>query len=208
MRPLLACCGLLLLTVPVLPAGEPALGHGPGVGRLWCIDITKKPTNKEKDLSPFSGPLDADPKFDPRDPRNIDSALVWHFGRLAPAGAARAWNFGRTVSTCAVADGVCYAADLDGRLFCLDALTGEKLWEHNLGAETRASPYVVDGKVYLGDEKGFVHIFSHDRLMKKKVLGKISMGKDARVRAPVLASNGVLYVVTENPCRLWAIAKR
>ena len=27
---------------------------GPGVGHLWCIDATKKPTNKEKDLSPVN----------------------------------------------------------------------------------------------------------------------------------------------------------
>ena len=29
-----------------------------GVGHLWCIDITKKPANKEKDVSPFCDPKD------------------------------------------------------------------------------------------------------------------------------------------------------
>ena len=64
---------------------------GDGVGHLWCIDITKKPANKEKDVSPFSGPKDPNPTFDPKDPKNKDSALVWHYGGLIdpkPAGAA------------------------------------------------------------------------------------------------------------------------
>ena len=30
--------------------------HDEGVGHLWCIDITKKPTNKDKDLSPAINP--------------------------------------------------------------------------------------------------------------------------------------------------------
>ena len=39
---------------------------GDGIGHLWCIDITKKPTNKDKDVSAFSAPDDPNPKFDPK----------------------------------------------------------------------------------------------------------------------------------------------
>jgi outer membrane protein assembly factor BamB len=179
--------------------------HRKGVGHLWCIDITRKPANKDRDLSPFSDPKDPNPTFDPTDPRNRDSGLVWHYGgEDNTPDAPRDWYFCRTLSTCAVHEGLCYEADLDGMFFCFDARTGKVLWSHDLQGDTWSSPYVVDGKVYIGNEKGVIHIFAHGRT--KKIVNKIRMGRTARVRTPVIACNGVLYVVSENPCRLWAIA--
>jgi outer membrane protein assembly factor BamB len=179
--------------------------YGPGVGHLWCIDITKKPANKDKDLSPFSGPKDRNPAFDPKDPRNKVSGLVWHFGGFNPAGA-RPWHFARTLSNCVVHGGLCYACDLEGYCFCLDALTGKVLWWHNFRSNTWASPAVVDGHVYIGSENGDVHIFRHGNT--KQFVGSVSMGPTSVVRrgAPVVC-NGVLYIVTENPCKLWAIGR-
>src|SRR5204862_3886901 len=59
--------------------------HKKSVGHLWCIDITRKPKNKDKDLSPYSPPKDETfGKFDPKDPRNKDSGLVWHYGGQNP----------------------------------------------------------------------------------------------------------------------------
>src|SRR5262249_20348003 len=90
--------------------------HKTGVGHLWCIDITKTPKNKDKDLSPV------DDNFDPKSPKNKDSALVWHYGGVTPKGVEsdRPYLFGRTLSTCAVHDGLCYAADLNGYVYCFD----------------------------------------------------------------------------------------
>jgi outer membrane protein assembly factor BamB len=178
--------------------------HKKGVGHLWCIDITKTPANKDKDVSPWSDPKQEAPsKFDPKDPRNKDSALVWHYGGEDPGGAARAYFFGRTMSTCAVHDGLCYAADFDGMFFCFDANTGQKLWEYDLGQDTWSSPYWVDGKVYIGNEAGEMHIFKHGR--KEELVKKVQM--KGKIRATPVALNGVLYVMTENPCKLWAIKK-
>jgi outer membrane protein assembly factor BamB len=180
--------------------------HKKGVGHLWCIDIAKKPTNKDKDLSPFSDPKDENPKFDPKDPRNKDSGLVWHFGGEDPDPAApREWRFCRTLSTCAVHDGLCYEADFDGMFFCFDANTGKVLWQHNLEGDTWSSPYLVDGHIYIGNEKGVIHIFEQGKT--KKLVNKVRMGRTAKVRATPVACNGVLYVISENPCKLWAISK-
>jgi outer membrane protein assembly factor BamB len=173
--------------------------HKKGVGHLWCIDISKEPKNPEKDLSPFKD------NFDPKAPENKDSGLVWHYGGVAPeSDQEREWVFGRTLSTCSVHDGLCYEAEYDGWLHCLDAHTGKLHWRHSLGADTWSSPYWVDGKVYIGNDNGKVHIFAHGK--DKKILGTVQM--QGKVRATPVVVNGVLYSVTENPCRLWAIAAR
>ncbi|HWG42513.1 MAG TPA: PQQ-binding-like beta-propeller repeat protein [Gemmataceae bacterium] len=172
--------------------------HKKSVGHLWCIDITKEPKNKDKDLSP------ADKKFDPKAAVNKDSGLVWHYGGEAPPDAPRNYLFGRSLSTCSVHDGLCYAADFDGYFFCFDAKTGEKYWEDNLRADTWSSPYWVDGKVYIGNENGKMNIYAHGKT--KKRVSQVTM--DGKIRATPVAANGVLYVMTENPCRLWAISTK
>ena len=176
--------------------------HLKGVGHLWCIDITKKPKGKDKDISPYSDPKVETPlEFDPKDPKNKDSGLVWHFGGGKPAPAGRDYLFARSLSTCAIDKGLCYACDFAGTFFCFDAATGKPHWDFDLEGDTWSSPYVVDGKVYIGNEKGAVHIFEHSSTMK--LVKKVQMR--GMVRVTPVAQNGVLYVVTENPCMLWAI---
>lgn len=176
--------------------------HKKGVGHLWCIDITKTPANKDKDLSPYSDSKQEVPdKFDPKDPRNKDSGLVWHYGGKNPDEEGREFLFGRTLSTCAVDNGLCYAGELDGVLHCFNANTGEKLWEHELNGDTWSSPYVVDGHVFIGNDAGVMHVFKHSKT--KQLVRKINM--KGRIRSTPVACNGVLYVMTENPCKLFAI---
>jgi outer membrane protein assembly factor BamB len=173
--------------------------HKKGVGHLWCIDITKEPKSAEKDLTP------ANNNFDPKAEVNKDSGLVWHYGGEAPENdEERQWVFGRTLSTCSVHDGLCYEAEYDGWIHCLDANTGKRYWRHSLGADTWSSPYWVDGKVYIGNENGKVLIFGHGK--EKKIVGQVQM--QGKVRATPVAVNGTLYVITENPCMLWAIAAK
>ncbi len=173
--------------------------HKKGVGHLWCIDITKSPKNPDKDLTPV------DNNFDPRAEVNKDSGLVWHYGGDAPeSDEERQWVFGRTLSTCSVHDGLCYAAEYDGWVHCLDANTGKLYWRHWMKADTWSSPYWVDGKVYIGNENGLMYIFQHGK--EKKLLETVQM--KGKIRATPVVANGVLYVITENPCRLWAIAAR
>ena len=170
--------------------------HGPGMGHLWCIDIARTPANKDRDLSPV------DDNFDPKAKVNKDSGLVWHYGGEAPEGSERNYAFGRTLSTCAVHDGLLYTADYDGYVHCLDANTGQPYWDHDMNSDTWSSPYWVDGKVYIGNEQGKMLVFEHGKT--KKLLNTVNVS--GKVRAPPVAANGVLYLITENPCKLYAIS--
>jgi outer membrane protein assembly factor BamB len=175
--------------------------HQKGVGHLWCVDLAraveKGRTNPGADVSPV-GDI-----FDPKAPANVNSALAWHYGGDNPKRVPRDWHFGRTLSTCAVHDGLVYAAEYDGWLHCLDARTGERYWDHDMEEDTWSSPYWVDGKVYLANDYGEVLVFEHGK--KKKLLSTIKMPKDMKVRTTPVAANGVLYLVTENPCKLYAL---
>jgi outer membrane protein assembly factor BamB len=171
--------------------------HDWGVGHFWCIDITKK-----GDVSPKND------NFDPKAPENKGSALVWHYGGFTDGagpkggkGGKRNIKFSRTISTAAVHDGLCYVADMRGMFFCFDAKTGQKLWDHDVEAPVWSSPYWVDNKVYLGNDRGRLTIFAHGR--QKKILNTVDM--ESAVRATPVAVNGVLLVVNEN--KLYAIGK-
>ncbi len=176
--------------------------HGKGVGHLWCIDITKEPKNKDKDLSPVND------NFDPKAPENKDSGLVWHYGDNAPDEFEREFYFGRSMSSCAVHDGLVYAAEFAGIVHCLDAETGEVYWEHDLQSDVWSSPYYVDGKVYVGDANGHMTVFKASK--QTTVLGVVV--RTAKPRGSVYTTpvvcNGVLYFITENPCKLWAVAEK
>jgi len=117
---------------------------------------------------------------------------VWHRGDE---------DFGRTMSTVAVADGLVYAADLAGMFYCIDASTGQALWTHDLKSAMWGSPMLVDGKVYIGDENEHINIFAHGR--QKKVINVVEMGEP--IYATPIAANGVLYVATKS--KLYALAE-
>jgi outer membrane protein assembly factor BamB len=165
--------------------------HGEGVGHLWCIDPSKaSPTNI--DLSPVND------NFDPKAPENKNSGLVWHVGGQDKDGKLL-WR--RGLSTCAIHDGLCYIANLSGFVACFDARTGEKYWEYDTLSAIWGSPYVVDGKVYIGTDEGTVYVFEHGK--KLRLLAKNEM--EAPVLSTPIAVNGVLYVMTRQ--NLYAIAE-
>lgn len=173
--------------------------HLVAVGHLWCIDMKKR-----GDVSPelvTDGGV-----FPPKTKPNPNSAAVWHYGGLTtPADRKtlrRNYYFGRTMSTCAIHDGLVYASDLNGYLNCLDAATGKVYWSHFTKAEMWCSPYWADGKIYMGNDNGSVLVFAHGK--EKNILAENTM--PGPVRASPVAANGVLYVMTNN--KLYAIGNK
>jgi outer membrane protein assembly factor BamB len=120
------------------------------------------------------------------------SHAIWHRGGD---------EFGRTMSTVAVADGLLYVADLAGFLYCFDAATGKLHWKHDLLAAVWGTATVIDGHVYIGNEDGDVLITKHSK--EKEILGEYNMG--GPVYTTPTAANGVLYIATKST--LFALGK-
>ncbi len=119
-----------------------------------------------------------------------DTHAVWHRGGD---------DFYRTMSTAAIQDGILYISSLSGFLHALDPQTGEEFWTYDAFAAVWGSPFVVDGKVFLGDEDGDVVILRAAKEME--VLGEYNMG--AAIYCTPVVRNGVLHILTRN--RLWAL---
>ena len=173
--------------------------HDAGVGHYWCVDLVKATKNRG-DVSPElvaegGGPQKGKP--------NPNSAVQWHYGGMIdpPPAEGREYAIGRTMSTASVSGGLAFIGEQEGILHCLDAVTGKEYWQHDMEAATWSSPYTVDGKVFMGNDKRELLIFQHGK--EKKLLAKINMG--SLVRATPTAVNGTLFVLTEN--KLYAIGK-
>jgi len=166
------------LSAPVLYEGKLYIGSGQGVeagegpGRLCCIDPGKR-GDISFELDDRSGNAAANP----------NSGEVWHFD-----------DIGRMHGTVVIHNGLVITAGYAGIVYCLDAKTGRKYWQHDTMANIRNSPLIVDDKVYVGDEDGIVHIFGLSQ--EKQVFGTIEM--DGEIDSSPVFANGVLYVATRD----------
>ena len=114
-----------------------------------------------------------------------ESNAVWHFGNQ---------DYNRTMSTVAIDDDLLYTADLSGFVYCLNAHTGEHYWTYDTFAAIWGSPFVADGKVYIGDEDGDVAVLKAGKQME--LVFEVNMG--SAVYTTPVAKDGVLYVASRN----------
>ncbi len=116
---------------------------------------------------------------------------VWHFGDK---------DFGRTLSSVVVGDGLVYAADLAGYLYCLDAERGTRLWRYDMKAAVWGSPCLADGQVILGNVDGELVFVAAGRELRE--LARLELGSGIYSSAAV--AGDTLFVATQK--RLVAIA--
>lgn len=119
-----------------------------------------------------------------------DDACLWRYTDIE-----------RSLSTVAVADGLVYAADLSGKLHCVDAENGKVYWVHDTKQDVWSSPFVADGKVFLGTRKS-LHVLAAEK--QKRLLAEIRLGSP--VWSVPAAANGVLYVASQR--YLWAVEEK
>jgi len=189
--------------------------HGEGDGFILCIDVTKtgdisaelenpnaapKPQPGQELLAPAAA-AGAGRKGVP----NPNSGVIWTFEQHDADGDGRivdSEKMHRSTSTVAVYNGMVFAADFNGFLWCFDAKTGKVHWNHNGESQIWGSPMLIDGKVYLGNQDGFLRIFEAGP--KLNMIAQHDMGNSI-FSTPVFA-NGVLYVMTMD--KLYAIQEK
>ena len=171
----------MFVATPVVADGRIFVGMGrdpevgSAAGSLWALE------------GPWHGELGA-------------SAVAWHLGGKHRGGSdADGHDFGRTIATVTVADGVLYVPDLNGFVFALDPDSGEVYWRYDALAPIWASPAVFGDRLFIADTDGEITVMSASR--ERVVHHEISMGSPI-YRAPV-ASDGVLFLMTSD--RLFAL---
>jgi len=120
-------------------------------------------------------------------------------GDISKSG--RIWTFDkldRTMSTVSISNGLLYIADHPGRLYCLDAETGECYWVYDTKQQVWGSTLVADGKIYLGTQKA-LWVFAAGK--EKRVLNQVRLGSP--VWATPVAAGDTLYVASQR--YLWAV---
>ena len=116
------------------------------------------------------------------------------------------WNYDkihRSMSTLSIHDGLLFAADYSGFLYCIDAATGEEHWKYDTSAHIWGSTLVADGRVYVGIEDGFMVTVPATKTLDEKAVKEIDFG--VPIYSSPIAANGVLYVATHT--HLFAIAE-
>lgn len=111
-----------------------------------------------------------------------NSHAGWKVGKVAP----------HTPSPLLVDESIFLVSDRGG-MSCLDAKTGEKIWEDKVKGAYSASPIYADGKIYLTSEEGKGTLLEAGR--KFNVLGEFDMKE--KTFASFAAVDGALYVRTE-----------
>ena len=142
---------------------------------------------------------------DPEHGSGVGNLVALPLDGAKPGEAPRAlWSYdkiGRSISTPAVAGGLLFTADFDGRIYCFDAKTGALAWQHDSRSHIWGSPLVADGKLYIGTEDGVLYAFAAAR--KKKLLGQTEL--HAPIYSTPVAANGALYVASQT--QLYAVGK-
>lgn len=111
------------------------------------------------------------------------SGLVWRFDGI-----------GRSISTPAVSGKLLFAADLNGKVYCLDANTGKLHWTHDTDGRIWSSPLVADGKVYIGNEDGVMTVLAAKA--KLKVLHTADF--PGAIYSSAIVANKALYIATQS----------
>jgi outer membrane protein assembly factor BamB len=101
-----------------------------------------------------------------------------------------------------VRDGILYAVTDSGNLMAFDSKSGERLWEHNLGTVGKGAPVWADGKLYVTEVNGHIHILKPGRegcesLSKVKLLARIGSGDDEIYASPAISNGRIVFVTRD-----------
>ncbi|MEM7316502.1 MAG: PQQ-binding-like beta-propeller repeat protein, partial [Planctomycetota bacterium] len=96
-------------------------------------------------------------------------------------------------------EGTLFLPDRQGRLYCFDAKTGERLWRAKFGRNCTGSPAFGDGKIYLSSVHGYFHILDANKKGKRisrKRFQPADPKFDVEVQGSAAIANGCVYFGT------------
>ncbi len=112
----------------------------------------------------------------------ITPKILWEFDELLPEISSP------------VGDGERFYYGTAGGVFvCLDAKSGQKLWEHEFEESIESSPVVVGDRIYVADKAGNIHIMKTSGTFE--LIGTRAMGEPV-LATPAFMDNRI-YVRTE-----------
>jgi len=117
-------------------------------------------------------------------------------------------GLGTDVPTPAAVDGKVYVCGDRGEVACLDAASGETLWEGKLEKKNipySSSPLIADGKIYLTREDGTTFVVEQGKEFKLLETNEIK-GLDGEVVATPVAVDGQILLRT--PKHLYCFGKK
>lgn len=92
-----------------------------------------------------------------------------------------------------------FLPDRQGRLYCFDANTGERLWRAKFGRNCTGSPAYGDGKIYLSSVHGYFHILDANnkgKRLSRKRFQPSDPEFDVEVQGSAAIANGCVYFGT------------
>jgi hypothetical protein len=132
------------------------------------------------------------------------------FYRIDPAGSENPpgprvqWTcprVGRTQCTVSIVDGLIFVADMTGTLTCVDLESGRMHWQETVDKHiTCRSQWVADGKVYLANDRGEMHVWAASK--DKQLLAVTKLG--GQISTPA-AADGVIYLVTNKTVSAYSV---
>jgi outer membrane protein assembly factor BamB len=134
-----------------------------------------------------------------------NGAKIWNYTTwYNSAGPSHGYHWGNGVSDPAVAYGYVYVGSTDFDVFCLDALTGEKIWNFSTGGIVRA-PSVAGGCVFAGSYDGNIYCLNASSGVEiwRAAAGVFSPVNIAGSAGSPVVADGVVYVVGNGVFSAW-----
>ncbi|MCA9042501.1 MAG: PQQ-binding-like beta-propeller repeat protein, partial [Planctomycetaceae bacterium] len=120
-----------------------------------------------------------------------DTGSVWRVDNIKAGYASLLVN-----------DGILYVVADTGKLYAFDSKDGTQLWVHNLGTVGKGSPVFADGKIYVMEVNGNVHILKPSRekcesLSHVAIPSANGIGMDEIYASPAISDGRVVLVTRD-----------
>src|SRR5262249_7087054 len=93
-----------------------------------------------------------------------------------------------------------YICDDNGKMNCLDGKTGEEIWTVKYGRNSKGSPVLADGKIYVAEVNAKFHILKPEEKSCKKLYSQFfkatTPGHDIELNGSAAVANGRVYFST------------